>query len=44
VCHTTDTVFFFELNDLTTMQLVPSKINGFFDHLGGVAEAKRAGL
>jgi hypothetical protein len=33
-----------ELNDLKTMQLVPSDINSFFGHLGGVGEAKRAGL
>jgi hypothetical protein len=33
-----------ELNDVKTMQLVPSEINSFFGHLGGVGEAKRAGL
>ncbi|MBC2319214.1 helix-turn-helix domain-containing protein [Listeria booriae] len=27
-----------ELNDLETIQLVPSKINGVYKHLGGVGE------
>lgn len=27
-----------ELNDVKTMQLVPSEINGKFGHLGGVGE------
>lgn len=27
-----------ELNDVRTMQLVPSKINGTFGHIGGVGE------
>ncbi|WP_350300026.1 HNH endonuclease signature motif containing protein [Peribacillus frigoritolerans] len=27
-----------ELNDLETIQLVPSKINSVFKHLGGVGE------
>ncbi|AIC93167.1 HNH endonuclease [Shouchella lehensis] len=30
-----------ELNDMSTMQLVPTEINSKFGHLGGVAEAKR---
>ncbi|WP_179283183.1 HNH endonuclease, partial [Paenibacillus taichungensis] len=29
-----------ELNDLESMQLVPSKINGTYNHLGGVGEHK----
>jgi len=33
-----------EMNDVKTMQLVPTEINSFFDHLGGVSEAKRLGL
>lgn len=33
-----------ELNDMKTMQLVPSEINRFFGHLGGVSEARKAGL
>lgn len=32
-----------EMNDVKTMQLVPSNINNFFDHLGGVSEAQRLG-
>ncbi len=28
-----------ELNDLTTVQMVPTKINSAFGHLGGISEA-----
>lgn len=28
-----------ELNDLTTVQIVPTKINSTFGHLGGISEA-----
>lgn len=28
-----------ELNDLTTVQMVPTKINSTFGHLGGISEA-----
>ena len=28
-----------ELNDLTTVQMVPTKINAAFIHLGGISEA-----
>jgi rhs protein len=30
-----------ELNDMTSMQLVPSIINSKFGHLGGVSEVKK---
>lgn len=30
-----------ELNDLTTVQMVPTKINSTFGHLGGISEAKK---
>lgn len=30
-----------ELNDMETMQLVPSVVNSKFGHLGGVAEIKK---
>ncbi|WP_197733260.1 HNH endonuclease [Streptococcus australis] len=30
-----------ELNDITSMQLVPSIINSKFGHLGGVSEVKK---
>ena len=29
-----------ELNDLTTIQMVPTKVNSKFTHLGGISEAK----
>ncbi|WP_314851870.1 HNH endonuclease [uncultured Granulicatella sp.] len=30
-----------ELNDMETMQLVPSVVNSKFEHLGGIAEVKK---
>lgn len=30
-----------ELNDMKTMQLIPSILNSKFGHLGGVAEVKK---
>lgn len=33
-----------ELNDLRTMELVPTAVNKFFGHFGGIAEAKLLGL
>lgn len=29
-----------ELNNLTTVQMVPTKINSKFGHLGGISEAR----
>lgn len=29
-----------ELNDMTTMQLVPTDVNAKFGHLGGVSEVR----
>ena len=33
-----------ECNDRKTCQLVPTDVNGYFGHLGGVAECKRANI
>ncbi|WP_163528872.1 pre-toxin TG domain-containing protein [Halobacillus ihumii] len=37
----TEKLTWHELNDMTSMQLVPSTINSKFGHLGGVAEVKK---